>query len=648
MKRMSRGGRLILCVILTAACLWAGWALGAGAEEKGTTVTGYFEQSAFARPEMAMSEDYVAWIPAYTVVTMEPVDGAWAVYTSPEGKRGYVRYGKLLPIPEYEAEAESYVYSGKPMDVRNLPSYDAQTAFRTEPYELLTVNGRIKGYSHVVREDSSEGYIVSAWAVKAEFTPTPITPVVLCVAEETPVTDLPLLGAHRIGSLQPDRFYRAEAVSGNYYALTMDGQTGYVEILRTALCAFQGGNDRSFFTVPRVGGQTWMSGIETIYASAILPEGGADLYQTDGTRKRLEGGLRGYAYTACGAWVGAAFGDQAGYLRREEVQVQMGEMLLSRLRETDLSGGKKERSVFLDQAFRMVEEGNPFQARYNLLTGADIRSVLPLGVPYFWGGRNWRAAQERLPNYTTRAAWQSSPVYYRKGTVYLYGFDCIGFVRSVYALAGKPISGSTTGHRDWAYCHAGEHVYCDDVYPLPADWAEAASGMEAGDFMVIHHPGTHALLYMGTLRDYGYTEDQLPALKKYLDYPLMMQSGENPYSYLRFQSMISASEDRRTAGATPPDGGVSICIPGVPPEEAEMVITCHGQTYRCFDVEGCCVTILDWSTVKDYFVSRPGAVREKVVLPEESLESMDETEAAGDEYLTEETAAPETTPGEAE
>ena len=381
MKRMSRGGRLILCVILTAACLWAGWALGAGAEEKGTTVTGYFEQSAFARPEMAMSEDYVAWIPAYTVVTMEPVDGAWAVYTSPEGKRGYVRYGKLLPIPEYEAEAESYVYSGKPMDVRNLPSYDAQTAFRTEPYELLTVNGRIKGYSHVVREDGSEGYIVSAWAVKAEFTPTPIAPVVLCVAEETPVTDLQFLGAHRIGSLQPDRFYRAEAVSGNYYALTMDGQTGYVEILRTALCAFQGGNDRSFFTVPRVGGQTWMSGIETIYASAILPEGGADLYQTDGTRKRLEGGLRGYAYTACGAWVGAAFGDQAGYLRREEVQVQTGEMLLSRLRETDLSGGKKERSVFLDQAFRMVEEGNPFQARYNLLTGADIRSVLPLGVP---------------------------------------------------------------------------------------------------------------------------------------------------------------------------------------------------------------------------------------------------------------------------
>ena len=47
------------------------------------------------------------------------------------------------------------------------------------------------------------------------------------------------------------------------------------------------------------------------------------------------------------------------------------------------------------------------------------------------------------------------------------------------------------------------------------------------------------------------------------------------------------------------------------------------------------MTILDWRTVTDYFVSRPGAARETVIVPEEDPEIMDETEAAGDEYFQE-------------
>lgn len=630
-KRRSRG--LLLCAVLLALLLAGLRMPGASAEssaaaQPGETRTGYFAEKIFLRPEPVFSMDYVDIIPPCTIVTVTVADGEWASYTTPAGKTGYVKLAKMLPVPEYEADEEHYVYGESRVQVRMLPIYDSPVVYTAAAYELLTVDGHVKGFRHVRAEDGTEGYILPRGTLDAVFTPEPIEPVTLCVAEETGKLDMPLRGAHPAGTLTPDRFYTAEGTCGEYYALKAGENWEYVPKSQVVLCAWKGGNSRVFFRKPR--GVRGKAGIETVFLPAVTgPEGGT-LVRPWAEELPVPGDARIYLYAAFGEWVGAAWGQEAGYLRRSEVRTLTAAVMQERLKSLDLSGGTVERNPLLDQAFAWVEAGNPFQARYNLLTGAETESLFPLGVPYFWGGRSYRTMIERLPEYTTREAWQSSPVFYQEGTTYLYGFDCIGFVKAAYAQAGTPLAGTLVGRRAREYCDAGAHIYCDDVHPLPEDWREAARTMRVGDIMIIHHPGTHAMMYMGTLRDYGYTAEQLPALADYLDYPLMLQAGANPSSYLRFCSLIEATGDARTASASPSDGGVGVCILGVPREAAEQVITCHDETYYCFDVEGCCVTEMGFGNVVDYFVFREGGNAARIPAAEDGA-GADETEAAGDE-----------------
>ena len=611
----------------------------ARAEKAGTEITGYFENTVFLRPAMVKTTEYVDSMPAYTVLTMKTLDDTWAEYTSPRGITGYVNWSRMLPVPEWEKDPERYVYGEKRIEVRSLPVYEAPTVYAAQPRELLTVTGHIKGFLRVAAADGTEGYIFASWVKDAVFTPKPIRPVTLCGAEGTEILDLPLEGAHRMGTLQPEQLYISQGTCGNYYALETDGETRYVAKDRVAVLNSRIGEDRDFFSLPKVKGKKRTDTWENLYANAVIGPRGAEMHLPGGETIRLEPEERVYVYTAYGSWAGAVWKQQAGYLLRSEMEILTGETLTARLQNTDLSGGRIRRNALLDQAFAMVEEGNPFQARYNLLTGAEIRSLFPLGVPYFWGGRSYSIMTERFPAYTTREAWQSSPVFYQQGTVYLYGFDCIGFVKSVYHLAGRELKGTVVGRRAEEYCRAGQHIYCDDVHPLPEDWREAARTMQVGDVMVIHHPGTHAMMFMGTLRDYGYTEEQLPALARYLDHPLMLHCGANPYTYWRFQSLIEGTADRRISGASPTDGGVGVCILGVDPADAEIILEAHEESYRCFDVEGACVTMMGFGNVKDYFVWRMGAADPGP--REEDGTEADPMEAAGDEADAPETVLQE-------
>ena len=101
--------------------------------------------------------------------------------------------------------------------------------------------------------------------------------------------------------------------------------------------------------------------------------------------------------------------------------------------------GTIRRHPVLDSALSMLEADNPFLLRYNAITGADIRPLFPLGVPYFWGGRDFAQMTERLPDYTTRKIWDGSNAHYVRGTSYLYGLDCTGLVEVAYAQAGTPL-----------------------------------------------------------------------------------------------------------------------------------------------------------------------------------------------------------------
>lgn len=626
----GRGMKKYRWLLMAALILLILSAAGAYSETGTETVTGYFTNKAYLRPDRTRTKESLGFIPAYTIVTLEKEDDTWGVYTSPDGMTGFVNCSRILPVPDYEKEPERPVYGDKKIEVRCLPNYKASSFYTAQPYELLTVDGHHGKFLHVVTLDGTEGYVMKSWIKKAEFRPKSISPIMIFVTEETPALDMPLRGAQSVGKLEPEEIYTAEAAFGDYYALTGENGIQYVEKARSVICSLRGGENRNFFTLPRTGSRERKGTIQSVLAVGKICGDGAQLRLPGGGAEKLPAHSLVYLYSACGDWMGAVQGNNKGYLKRRDVEILTSEGWENYLRGLDLSGGGMERNPFLDQAFTMVEEGNPFQARYNLLTGADTKSILPLGVPYFWGGRNYLTMTERLPLYTVREAWISSRTYYQKGTVYLYGLDCVGFVKTVCDLAGVPVSGSLTGRAAAEFCEAGKHVYCSDVHPLPEDWREAARGMQPGDVMVVHHPNTHVMMYMGTLRQYGYTGEQLPALAKYLDYPLMIQSGENPASYLRFRSMIGTSPDGRTAGATPPHGGAGVCILGVDPEDA-VTVEYHETSCRCFEVEGSCVTLMSFRNVKDYFVYRIGKEDSDPRAATEGAGSPDEMEAAGDE-----------------
>lgn len=82
----------------------------------------------------------------------------------------------------------------------------------------------------------------------------------------------------------------------------------------------------------------------------------------------------------------------------------------------------------LNNAFTVLEEGNPFVERYNRITGENVKARMAQGAPYFWGAQEDHLFAKE-PEYVVVPAWQDSPAYYKTGVLYMYGFDCVGFVK---------------------------------------------------------------------------------------------------------------------------------------------------------------------------------------------------------------------------
>ena len=209
----------------------------------------------------------------------------------------------------------------------------------------------------------------------------------------------------------------------------------------------------------------------------------------------------------------------------------------------------------LTTAFSIVEEGNPFQTRYNLLAGETVASRLTYGAPFFWGGRAENHVFAGEPGYVVEPAWQNSGVYYRAGTNYLYGFDCFGFVAWVWKKT-QPAELPETS----------KLIYDRNILRFPgpskekgARYTDPEYGLEIGDLLVMEHPGRHIAMYVGTLRQYGYTAEEVPELAEELDTPLVMHCGVNASIANRFAYLL---ENGRPVYryATVTDGGVCVSL----------------------------------------------------------------------------------------
>ncbi|MBQ8555453.1 MAG: C40 family peptidase [Clostridia bacterium] len=234
-----------------------------------------------------------------------------------------------------------------------------------------------------------------------------------------------------------------------------------------------------------------------------------------------------------------------------------------------------QRSDLLDAALSMLEEGNVFLERYNEITGANIQARFELGLPYFFGGKhddmiNGEARVfAREPLYTKREIWEQTR-FYDKNQYYLYGFDCSGFTQWVYSEVGYPEHPPLDEMiNQWGKYQNKNHVYSHRKGKEMPSFDQLAANLQVGDLLVGKNRARHVMMFIGTLRDFGFTEEELPELAPYLDYALVIHCGPNLMYGPRMQTFLDAhADDSYYDGVKTPDGGVAVSLIGVPFEDA--------------------------------------------------------------------------------
>ena len=263
-------------------------------------------------------------------------------------------------------------------------------------------------------------------------------------------------------------------------------------------------------------------------------------------------------------------------------------------------------SAMLEAAFELLEEANPFVARYEQLTGRVINTLYINGVPYYFGGLSgtkWNGYfYMSYPDYHVITC-ESKSGYFQRGKMYLYGLDCTGFTRHVYKACGMephpPLSDILINWDQRQY-----HLFDNREGFEAPPYQELKNTLQEGDLLIIKHENTdsrHVMMYIGTLRDYGYNTEDEPELAKWLDYPLVIHCGLSPFYGERFQQIIDENPDKYE-GCTTMDGGVAVSILGPKPEDAPVHEHVQRTDYDWFVMNdgGYVLSVVNMSDVKYY------------------------------------------------
>ena len=238
----------------------------------------------------------------------------------------------------------------------------------------------------------------------------------------------------------------------------------------------------------------------------------------------------------------------------------------------------------LNAAFSMLEEGNPILERYNEITGADVQARYPLGLPYFFGGKNESLlmtvcyATETTKNFIT-------------GQKYLYGFDCSGFANWINFQCGKPQLDSLEQMITNRGLYRDSQLDINNVKPKNLFLV-----LEIGDYLVASAGGRHIMMYIGTLEDYGYTAQDAPELADYLEYPLLVHCGLCPPYSERYQAYI----DENNLDCNTTDGGVAITIVGMPVGDVPHHLYQDHYDHYYFDLNGYFLRVYDIDAATSY------------------------------------------------
>ena len=130
------------------------------------------------------------------------------------------------------------------------------------------------------------------------------------------------------------------------------------------------------------------------------------------------------------------------------------------------------------------------------------------------------------------------------------------------------------------------------------DWAAWARSLTPGDALVTQsRHGMHMMLFLGTLRSFGYTAEEIPALADYLDYPLVIHCGVNAAYADRFYALKQTGPARYQL-ATVPDGGVTVSLLGADWNEAPCHVHQQMQDTAWYPLpDGTWLTVINCSQV---------------------------------------------------
>ena len=243
-----------------------------------------------------------------------------------------------------------------------------------------------------------------------------------------------------------------------------------------------------------------------------------------------------------------------------------------------------QRCLELNAAFSMLEEGNPFLERYNEITGADVRARYPLGLPYFFGGKDESRLMTVCPALETTKNFIA-------GQKYLYGFDCSGFANWINFQCGKPRLDTLEQMITNRALYRDNQLDVKDV-----KFKNLFLVLEVGDFLVANAGGRHIMMYIGTLEDFGYTAKDALELAEYLEYPLLVHCGLCPPYGERYQTYIDANG----LSCNTTDGGVAVTIVGMPAADAPHYLFQDHYDHYFFDLNGYFLRVYDLAAATSY------------------------------------------------
>lgn len=552
--------------------------LPAMAEEEAQSFFAYFEDARWIRTEPKANTPTVVNVPKRSVLKLTPVNDKYA-HTVYRGQEGYIHMKDYKTIDYTDPFSEEAVtvegFFGAPVYMRAEPLKNASAmellptdvrfkiTFVTDTYAYITYNGE-------------GGYVFIEDFVQMDYLKGEVAPYTAFSYDTVPAFDSPYHGAVEMAQIAPYTPVTVRGYDGDHLMITLNDQTLYVESSEmTAL-------------IPDYE-------VESFTAKITAK---ADVYEHPLQNAQVLGAVAKNAEVTVLAYQGeyarVTDGSITGYVHYK--QLKSSEKTEQALEALDRYVENIEAQKFLNVALTMMEENNPILRMYNENCGGSVQARYQYGVPYLFAG----ARESSLLK--IRYASQNSN-YYFTDKRYLGGFDCIGFARWLHNQVGMKklpaISEMPEQNKKYLVNVKGKSM---------PEWADE---MMVGDAigMAYKGGGYHVMIYIGTLRDFGYTEEKLgDVLSPYIDYPLVIHCGMNNYHTAWYTQYL---EENNIKGVVPPDGGVTISLLGVPYDKCTYTETMwegtkNVKTFYWFDLEGYNLTSIDptYSGIRWYSVYR--------------------------------------------